>query len=248
MPPSDYYWSRHSIQGFGKMWFLIVPQEADANGGGRNLLGSVVEDRDGGIFNRNYPRPEKFDEPQLILKALKARRRDLGISDSESIVSEVNFSDLNIAVQKSDKVISEVDGFPGLPNLRTSLKIDYSRMQNISIQFGKNTRKLLIPLGYLSRLKHSVGGDDKKIAPSISIDKETIIYQILLTDQYSVTFESTSIFNADFEANIQVANTLNVGKAAFELEQSNRKQVTVKVNDGKDYLIAIEDIDWDNID
>lgn len=247
MPASDYYWSRHLIQGLGKMWFLIVPQEADASGGGASLLGSIVDDRDGGILNRSFPRPEKFDEPQLILKAIEARRKELGISDDEPIVSKVDFSDLNITIQKSDKVKSGIDGFPGLPNLGASLDIDYSRMKNISIQFGKNTRKLLIPLGFLKRLKESVDGDDKKILPNGSIDKETIVHQILLTDQYSVTFESIETFSSDFEARVQAANTVNVGRAKFEVERSTGRKVTVSVNDGKEYLIALEDIDWSNL-
>ena len=248
MPASDFYWSRHLIQGLGKMWFLIAPQEADDGGGGSSLLGSIVDDRDGGLFNRNFPRPEKFDEPQLVLKAIEAQRKNLGIANDESIVSEVNFPDLNITVQKGDKVKSGSGGFPGLPELGASLEIDYARMQNISIQFGKNTRKLLIPLGFLRRLKESVAGDDTKILSNGSIDRETIVHQILLTDQYSVTFESTETFDAKFEAKVQAVNAVSIGRAAFELEKSTRKQITVTVNDGKEYLIALEDIDWDNLD
>lgn len=247
MPASDYYWSRHSIQGLGRMWFLIVPQEADARGGGTSLLGSIVEELDGGFLDKNFPRPENFDEPQLLLKAIEAHRQELGISVNESIVSEVRFSNLNITIQKDEETKSGIDGFPGLPDLGASLDIDYSRMQNISIQFGNNTRKLLIPLGFLRRLKESVNGDDTKILSNGSIDKETIVHQILLTDQYSVTFESAETFDTNFEAKIQAANTVNVGRVAFELEKNTRRQVTVTVNDGKEYLIALEDIDWDNL-
>ncbi len=198
MPASDYYWSRHLVQGFGRMWFLIVPQEADTSGGGTNLLGSIVDERDGGLLNKNYPCPEQFDQPQLILKALEERRHEMSIGPNEPLVSEVKFPNLNITVQKSDKVKSGVDGFPGLPNFGLAFDIDYSRMQSISIQFGKNTRKLLIPVGFLARLKESVGGDDRKLLPNGSIDRETIIYQLLLTDQYSVTFESTQAFDTKF--------------------------------------------------
>lgn len=247
MPASDYYWSRHAIQGFGRMWFLIVPQEADASGGGVSLLGSIVDERDGGLFNKDYPQPEQFDQPKLILKALEERRRDLGISNSEPLISEVKYPDLKITVQKSDKVKSGVDGFPGLP-FGLAFDIDYSRMQSISIQFGKNTRKLLIPAGFLARLKAAVGDDDRKILPNGSIGQETIVYQLLLTDQYSITFESTRAFDAAFAAKVQAANVVNAGRAEFKLERGNSKQVTVTVNDGKEYLIALESVDWDSID
>jgi hypothetical protein len=248
MPASDYYWSRHAIQGFGKMWFLIVPQEADTNGGGASLLGSIVDERDGGLFNSDYPKPEQFDQPQLILKALEERRRELRIGDTEPLVSEVNFPNLNITVQKSDKVKSGVDGFPSLPNFGLGFDIDYSRMQSISIQFGKNTRKLLIPIGFLIRLKEFVKDDDRKILPNGSIGRETIVCQLLVTDQYSVTFESTQAFDANFAAKLQAANVVNAGRAEFKLEHSHNKRVTVTIDNGKDYLIALEAVDWDNLD
>ena len=120
-------------------------------------------------------------------------------------------------------------------------------MEKISIQFGANTRKLFIPTGYLSRLKDFVGGDDRKIATNINIDKETIVHQILLTDRYSVIFESVSAFDSDFEANANLVNTLNAGKVSVDLEQSTKRQVTITVNDGNEYLIALKVIDWDDL-
>jgi hypothetical protein len=250
MPSSDYYWSRRLIQGFGKMWFLIVPQEADASGGGASLLGSVVNELSGGLFPANggligkdFPEPNHLTTPQLLLKAIESNRKALGFADDERIVQEVKFPDLNVVFEKDDKLKAGIGNFPSLP---VAFSIDYSRMENISIQFGANTRKLFVPTGFLSRLKDFVGGDDQKIAPDVNIDKETIVHQILLTDRYSVTFQSTSTFDTNFEASVKLANTLNAGKATFELEKSQKKKVTVSVDDGKEYLIALKNIDWDD--
>jgi len=253
MSSTDYYWSRRLIKGFGKMWFLIIPQEANSNGGGASLLGSVVNEISGELFpggrgltilGRDFPDPSRLTTPQLLLKAIESRRKELKLADDEEIVAEVKFPDLNIVFERSDALKSGVDNFPSLP---LSLSVDYSRMEKISIQFGANTRKLFIPTGYLSRLKDFVGGDDRKIATDINIDKETIVHQILLTDRYSVIFESVSAFDSDFEANANLVNTLNAGKVSVDLEQSTKRQVTVTVNDGNEYLIALKVIDWDDL-
>ncbi|WP_088892429.1 hypothetical protein [Leptolyngbya ohadii] len=253
MSSSDYYWSRHLIQGFGKMWFLIIPQEADSSGGGASLLGSVVNEISGNLFpdgigfkivGRDFPEPNHLTTPQLLLKAIESNRKAMGIADNEQIVAEVKYPDLSVVFERSDLLKSGVGNFPSLP---VSLSVDYSRMEKISIQFGANTRKLFIPTGYLSQLKNFVDGDDSKITTSISIDKETIVHQILLTDRYSITFESISAFDTNFEAAMNLANTLNTGRVAFNLEQTAKKQVTVSVNDGNEYLIALKDIDWDDL-
>lgn len=253
MSSSDYYWSRHLIKGFGKMWFLIVPQEAQSTGGGASLLGSVVNEISGDLFpggsgiqivGRDFPEPNHLTTPQLLLKTIEAQRKALNLADNEQVVAEVKYPDLNVVFERSDTFKSGVGNFPSLP---ISLSINYSRLEQISIQFGANTRKLFIPTGYLSRLKNFVDGDDRKITTDIRIDKETIIHQILLTDCYSVTFTSTSAFDSNFETAVNLANTLNASRIAFDLDKKSRRQVTVAVNDGNEYLIALKSIDWDDL-
>ncbi|MBW4659752.1 MAG: hypothetical protein KME15_13830 [Drouetiella hepatica Uher 2000/2452] len=253
MSSSNYYWSRRLVRGFGKMWFLIIPQEANSSGGGASLLGSVVNEMSGGLFpggagftiiGKDFPEPNHLTTTQLLLKAIESHRKELKLADDEQIVVEVKYPDLNVVFEKSDALKSSVGNFPSLP---VSFSIDYSRMEKISIQFGANTRKLFIPTGYLSRLKDFVGGDDSQITTDISIDKETIVHQILLTDRYSVTFESASAFDSNFEAAANLGNMLNAGRILFDIEQTEKKQVTVTVNDGSEYLIALKDIDWDDL-
>jgi hypothetical protein len=105
--------------------------------------------------------------------------------------------------------------------------------------FGKPQQKFL--------LKFSKG-DDRKVDPasSISIDKETIIHQILLTDEYSIAFESIEEFDGRVDASVQQANLTNTGKIKFELDQTTRKRIVANVDDGKEYLVALKSIDWDD--
>jgi hypothetical protein len=97
-------------------------------------------------------------------------------------------------------------------------------------------------------LKKFFKGDGTQVDPAsaINIDKETIIHQILLTDEYSVVFESVEEFDSHFEASVNQANFRNVGKIQFDLDPTTKKRVVVKVNNGKDYLIALKAIDWDD--
>ncbi len=250
MSSSSYYWSHNLIQGFGKMWFLIVPQKAQSSGGGESLLGSVVNEvngslfpASGGIFGKDFPEPIHLTTPQLILDAIEKNRKAIGIPDQDKIVQEIDYSSLSITVDKNNVLKAGVGGFPSLP---VSFGIDYSRAAKITVNFGANTRRKYIPTGYLSLLKQFVDGDDRKIASHINIDKETIVHQILLTDEYTVTFESTVAFNSTFEASITQANIVNAGKITFALDKATKKRVSVHVKDGNEYLIALKDVDWDD--
>jgi hypothetical protein len=252
MSSSSYYWARHLIQGLGKLWFLIVPQEADSPGGGASLLGSVVNEIGGSLFpstgsiiGKDYPEPYHLTTPRLILKTLEEHRQSLGIGSNELLMQEINYAGLRINVEKRRVLKSGVGGFPSLP---ASLSVDYSRIVSISIEFGKNTRQQYIPVGYLSRLKTFYRGDATKIPGSegVNIDKETIIHQILLTKEYSVTFESTASFDANFEAALNQSSALSGGRITASFGNQTKKQVTVNVKGDRDYLIALKDIDWDD--
>ncbi len=137
MSSANYYWSRRLIQGFGKMWFLIIPQEADSSGGGASLLGSVVNELSGGflpgggrIIGKDFPEPNQLTTPQLLLKAIEARRSELSLATDEQVVAEVKYPDLSVVFEQGDTLKSGVSNFPSLP---VSFSIDYSRMAKISM-------------------------------------------------------------------------------------------------------------------
>lgn len=251
MPSSDYYWAQHLIQGFGKMWFLKIPQEADSSGGGESLLGSVVNELRGGLLSftgligKDFPEPTPLSTPQLLLKSIDAHRKDLSIADEELLVQAISYSNQSTEVEKKNTLKIGTGDFSGIP---ASFSIDYSRMAKITVTFGGNTRLKSISTDHLGRLKKFFKGDDTKVDPasSISIDKETIIHRILVTDSYSLTFESVEEFDSRVEASVQQANFTNAGKVKFELNQATKKRIVVKVDDGKDYLVALKDIDWDD--
>ena len=251
MSSSDYYWSR--IPGFGRMWFLIIPRNADSTAGGRSLIGSVAHDHadpilgSTGLLGKIYPEPNNLGEPQIILKAIEANRVGLGIKPGEEIIQEDRFlPNFKIEIDKKDTLSLGAANFPSLP---VSFSIDYSRMKSATMEFGSGTVKKMLRTDLLSRLKIFYGGDDSKVPNSAGIDisKETIVHQILLTKQYSVTFESLEEFKIQTDVVIGQANKDYAGKVKFLLDTSTRRKITAQVNDGNEYLIALNDIDWDKL-
>jgi hypothetical protein len=250
MAASDFYWSR--VPGFGKMWFLLLPRNAKSSAGGSSLIGSVVRDHQNGIlgtgiFGANYPEPNHLTTAQIILKALEANRTAIGISAGEELIKEDTFpGGLTIEVEKRDALKLDVAGFPSLP---ASFTIDYARMHKVTIAFGSGTVKRIIPEAYLSKLKIFYNGDDSRVPGSdgIDISKETIVHQILLTKQYTVTFESLEEFKTQTEVAIKTANIANAGKIKFSMDATTKKKISVEVDDGNEYLIALNHIDWDQL-
>ncbi|MEP0912928.1 hypothetical protein NDI45_18615 [Leptolyngbya sp. GB1-A1] len=252
MASTDYYWSR--VPGFGRMWFLLLPRDVKSSAGGESLLGSVVHDHEDrlfgptGPFGKIYPEPNHLTTPQIILKAIEANHLALGIPSKKDIIQEELFpSSIKIEVEKKNSFKVDVGNFPGLP---VSFTIDYSRMNKVTMEFGVGTRKRIIPTGFLSRLHEFYGGDDSRVPGSagVNISKETIVHQILTARQYSVTFESTEEFKPQFQADIAAKNTAHAGRIKFALDTVTKKRVVVTVNDGNEYLIALNDIDWDKLD
>lgn len=248
MASSDYYWSK--VPGFGKMWFLVIPHKANDTAGGGSLIGSVVRDHDDpllgptGILGKNYPEPNHLTTPQIILKAIEVNRDALEIPNANPIILENTFpSGLTVEVEKKNSSKFGVANFPSLP---ISFSIDYSRMGKVTMKFGQGTVKRIIPAAYLSRLKIFYGGDDSKVPGSTGVDisKETIVHQLLLTKQYSVTFESVQAFQSQTDIAIAQANAVNVG---IKFARSASNKIVVEVDDGNEYLIALNDIDWDKL-
>jgi hypothetical protein len=250
MPSSDFYWSRNLIRGLGKMWFPLSLQEAASTGGGESLLGSVVEELHGGFLGLgSYPAPYHMTTPKLILEALEKKQSDLSLPAKLILETSLTVPQQTLTVSKKGSLQAGVGPFPSLPGV-FDLNIDYSRMASVNISFGTSTRAKYIPTDFLARLYNSVKGDAAKIDKylAIKIDDNYIVDQILVANEFSVTFESQEAFDAEFGAKIDYLNTLPAGgHAKFVLDQKKNKRVTVQVKNGPDYLLALKVVDWDDL-
>lgn len=254
MSSSRYYFSRKLVKGFGKMRFLINLQEAASSGGGRSLLGSVVKElRSGGFLGigaEHYPMPAHLSTPGMVLGALGARREALELGDeSLTLETELRPSAQTLRVTKKDSYQAGLGSFPSLP-VNVRLGIDYERMASVEMSFGPSTRLEYIPTGYLSRLYRTLDGDSGKVDPAVAVDvdENAIVDGILLARELSVAFESTSDFDAEFDANLQQINSLPELGGKVHVARETRRRVVARIADGPFYLVALRTIDWDDLE
>lgn len=245
--PSQFYWSRRYIPGFGRMWFPLVLQRANSQGAGEKLLGSVVEENWYGLFNSlSYPSPFLMTTPQVILNALTDKQDILGLP--KDVVAESDLSVPSYSMERKEVFEGGFSLFPALP-ASFKLSIDYTAMRRITVEFGEATKFKYIPTDYIVRLYQYLNGDDRKIDPMIgvSIAENYIVDQVLLSDQFSIVFDSESNFSSDLEAKLQFQNILpeNEGKVSVRME--NQQRIVAQIQNGPAYLIALKVIEWEDL-
>ena len=251
MAADDYYWSEGLIKGFGKMWFLLAPQEASGGGGAQSLLGSVVEELSGGWLGlgRKFPAPYHMTTPGLVLNAIDARRGALGLAGAQLVESATLAGPTqNYKVDRKGSLKAGAGPFPSLP-ANLNLDIDYSRMRNITISFGDSSTAHYIPTDYLARLYRSEQGDLKKLFPSvvIPIDDNYIVDEILLARDFTVTFDSDSKFDDEFTAKLEALKSVAPANISISVSGSSQSSVVARIKGEKDYLVALKVIDWDDL-
>ena len=251
MPVQDYYFSRKAVPRFGKLYFLKVLQEADSGGGGRTLLGSVVQELREGLFGwgQHYPIPMHMSRPGIVEDAIAKNRKHLGLAASDRIVLSQKLAPVqqSLVIKRKDSFGSGVGPFPSLP-ANFGLDIDYSLMRQVTLAFGKNTQFEYIPLGYFARLYQYVDGDDRKIDRSGAIEDNNIVDSILLAQEFHVTFESEKEFDADFEAKLKAFSSIpGIGAKVAYTKQAKHK-ILAKVSGNEYYLVALGVSDWDDFD
>lgn len=251
MPVQDYYFSRKAVPRFGKLYFLKVLQEADSKGGGRSLLGSVVQESREGLFGlgQHYPIPLHMSKPGIVRDAIEKNKKQLGLDVSDRIVLSQKLAAIqqSLVIRRKESFGVGVGPFPSLP-ANFGLDIDYSLMHQVTLAFGKNTQFEYIPLGYFARLYQYVDGDDRKVDRSGAIEDNNIVDSILLAKEFHVTFESEKDFDGDFEAKLKAFNNIpGVGGKVAYAKQTKRK-IRAKVSGNQYYLVALGVSDWDDFD
>jgi hypothetical protein len=232
------------------MWFPLAIHEASSLGGGLSLLGSVVEELSSGIFGwgDRYPAPYHMTTPRLVLSALSRNRDALGLDEPFVLETTLTPSTQTLKVKKKDSLKAGVGPFPSLP-LNVNLDIDYSRMSNVIVQFGQDTRVMYIPTDYLVRLYQLVDGDSRKIDPSVAIeiDDQYIVDQVLLANELAVTFESEADFSASLDGKLEAINKLPAAAGKVTLSRETARRIVARVQGPTYYLVAIKVLEWDDL-
>jgi hypothetical protein len=255
MPISDYYYARSLVKGFGKSLFLINLQDANSDGGGRSLLGSVAKElvETGGSFlvkNVYYPEPFHYTTPQLVLTSIERNREDLGLQSNEQVVltSEIAAAAQSVSVTRKKSLKLDIGPFPALP-LNLNFSIDYDRMETIAVSLGAGTRYMYIPTDYLARLYRHLGGDASRISPNpaVEIDEELIIHRMVLARDFDVSFKSTEDFKGDVDAKLAAFNQLPEAKGKVTMQRTSQRTIAAKVSGASEYVVALAAIDWDDL-
>jgi len=248
MAISDYYFSRKRVPGYGNMFILKKLQLAEDEGGGESLLGTLAEEEYEGwgpIRHSWYPVPQHMARPSLVLHFLEDRQEDLGIEDE--IVLEVRLAGAaeTLTFRKGTTFEGGAGPFPSVP-VTLAVQVDYARMSQAKVTFGKGTKLKYIPYAYIAALYKSVQGDDEKLVPSGLLGENNIVDRILLARRFSVSFESEQDFDTRFEAKLDALNAVQGANVKVKYTLASKRTVVAEVDSPDYYLVALSERNWDD--
>lgn len=251
MSVDTYYLSKTKEGKFGSVFYLKQLQEIDASGGGKNLLGSMVQWIDKGMLGTpwggtDYPIPQCMSNPRAIIKELDKRKVELGIDDSSTLQIKVAGSKETVKLEKNVVFNLGIGPFPVIP-LNMGLDVDYSRMKTITITFGEGTYSEYIPIGYMAMLYETLSGKPSAAIGGKLLEKNAFISQVVLAKNYSVNFESTVSLSAGVEAKIKQYNSLPEISGKVKVEKKSERMVSAEVNSDVFYAVAVTASLWKNL-
>jgi hypothetical protein len=240
---SDYYWSEQDFNGFGDLWYLIIPQQTGTAGGGDFLLGSVlprVQDTSFFSFN-HYPIPEDFMQSQYVLNELKAKATTLNIPANPTNQIMLAGAKITQGNSGSGSFSGSTGQIPGLP-VSLGIQLSYDTVSSIAISIGSAIYSY-IPTQYLSKLYQACGGNSKNLSLAYDISGQNICDCILLSDNYGVTVTTNSDLSADLNAKL----TTLPPSASLSLSNKTNNSFTLQVS-GTKYLIGFGTSRWNELD
>jgi hypothetical protein len=245
MPLQDYYLAREKIDTKGLQFYLKQLQVKDSSGGGRALLGSIVDYIDE-VGEYTYVVPASLTTPQILLKELEKRRDEYGIDGPVSLMREIAPGTETMKLQKKNTFQLGVGPFPAMP-FNFGFSVDYARMDSISMVHGEGSYYEYIPMGYLAKIYERVKGRPTAELGGKLLLKEGVIVEILLAKNYTVTFASTEKLGSHFEAKMKAFNALPDVAGKVILQSTGAKTVTAKIKGETSYLVALFSALWSDI-
>jgi hypothetical protein len=252
MSVSTYYLSKTKEGKFGSVFFLKQLQDVDSSGGGKNLLGSMVQwiDDNGpmgiGLGGTDYAIPQCMSTPRALIKELDRRSVELGIDGSSTLQIKVSASKETIKLEKKALFDLGVGPFPLIP-LNIALDIDYSRMKTITLLFGEGTFSEYIPTGFLAALYEVLKGKPTPAMGGKLLEKNAYISQVVLAKRYSIKFESSMAFSSGVDAKIKQYNSLPEIGRKVKVQKETERSMLAEVNSDKFYVVAITASLWKNL-
>ncbi len=236
----DYYFARSAVRGFGRLFFLKVPQRADQDSPAANLLGSMVVEEDYGPFGTKIcPRPQNSYRVGIIRDIMK---NDLSLSQQE-IVNRTNFSGASFST-KISKSLSGSGNAPFPLALSLGLDVNYSKLRTADVSFGDETFQKHIPTDLLALTYQHIAKNSGDYADySILMnDDRMVIDRALYSKKFRVIVESETKFDASFEAKAESAADTELG---IKYERVSEYKYAYEVDTTTPYLIALGGVEAD---
>ncbi|MDX2227328.1 MAG: hypothetical protein SFY92_09595, partial [Verrucomicrobiae bacterium] len=201
----DYYLGRQKIDTKGLQFFLKQLQLRESSGGGRALLGSIVDYIDP-LGEMTYVVPASITTPQILLNELVRRREEYGIGEP-TLVRDIAPGSETMRLTRKNTFQNGVGPFPGIP-FNFGLSLDYSRNVTITMTHGEGSYYEYIPMAYLARIYNRVKGKPTRELGGRLLLEEAVVIEALFAREYSVSFESSQTFGPAFEAKLKAFNLM----------------------------------------
>lgn len=248
----QWYVSKTNEGDFGDLFLLKRLQAKNATGGGGNLLGSPAQKIkvNNGLFHfsfgDDYPIPQFFGNPKLLITKLNSLKTELGIESD--IVNRIDYAENTETIHIEKKRLFNIGSgvLPFLP-LTLGLDLDFSKTSDLTLKFGAGTYTENINGGYLSQLyKHLDGKPTPDIGGNFLKDNY-FIKEILVAKNFTVSFTSTEDFNSEFNAKVDAFKAVPEVKAKVSVSSNKKRTVDATISGETEYVIGLTSATWKSL-
>jgi hypothetical protein len=226
------YFTRVVLQGVGKIFMLKTPMAAPPGSDVRKLLGSYVDEVDGGLLStKEAPGTEHSYIPEYALDSL----RKVPSLKGQNLVLTATYASIRQSYTiETDKSLNLGGSFPGAP-ATLGVTLDYKSLRRGEIEIV-NGQKLYIPRQLIAEgYRHFAAHSDQFAAVMFDND-EMLVDQLLIASHYKLSVESKTVFDAKFDAKVQAASALNAG---ITYKRQSNFAYEIEVQNMGDFLIGI---------
>ncbi|HBM14916.1 MAG TPA: hypothetical protein DD381_00980 [Lentisphaeria bacterium] len=230
--------------GLGELWFLKSPIRIGTDSNGGKFLGSLVEYINN-WYTKEYPVPKLYaPKDQVIIEILKSLTKENPVTVSRR---KIPLTKLKNTSNFSSHMSTSIPGIP----IKLNMKVDLSDVVAVEIAI-EEPRLEYIKQGVLCLLgtHYKTTDEIRKMIEVHDLEKVRIVDEVLFASKYTVRFTSSSSFDGNFEASVDLTFSgvpVNIGggvTASFAGEKSLILEVDLK----QEYLLGLKTTPWSDMD
>lgn len=243
----QWYVSKANEDPFGDIFLLRDLQENESDGGGKNLLGSIVQKISQTGFGNDYPIPRLFGNPNVLINKLESLKQTLGITGKISNKISLAANNRTLKIEKKRLFNIGVGQFPFLP-LSFGIDMDFSKTKDLQLKFGEGTYTESLNGMFLSQLYEHLDGNPTKDIGGKFLKENYFVKEILVAKNYEITFNSEENFKAEFNAKLDAFKTMpEVNAKKISFSSSSKSSVSAKIEGDTFYLVGLTGATWKSL-